>query len=105
MARQIGAWSDQSQKVRAKLSQHQQTVQRAAAAGATATESGWQDDFDPLQMDTYGELYGFAQEMLELMAQMGEGMRDLTLLSQVAGRSQHQQHATANQHPDVKRLR
>jgi two-component system, chemotaxis family, sensor histidine kinase and response regulator PixL len=91
VARQIGAWSDQSQKVRAKLSQHQQTVQRAAATGATATASGWQDDFDPLQMDTYGELYGFAQEMLELMAQMGEGMRDMTLLSQVAGRSQHQQ--------------
>jgi two-component system, chemotaxis family, sensor histidine kinase and response regulator PixL len=91
VARQIGAWSDQSQKVRAKLSQHQQTVQRAAAVGATATESAWQDDFDPLQMDTYGELYGFAQEMLELMAQMGEGMRDMTLLSQVAGRSQHQQ--------------
>jgi two-component system, chemotaxis family, sensor histidine kinase and response regulator PixL len=91
VARQIGAWSDQSQKVRAKLSQHQQTVQRAAVAPAAATESGWQDDFDPLQMDTYGELYGFAQEMLELMAQMGEGMRDLTLLSQVAGRSQHQQ--------------
>ncbi len=95
VARQIGAWSDQSQKVRAKLSQHQPTVQRAAAtgmtAGAMATESGWQADFDPLQMDTYGELYGFAQEMLELMAQMGEGMRDMTLLSQVAGRSQHQQ--------------
>ncbi len=91
VARQIGAWSDQSQKVRAKLSQHQQTVQRAATTGALATASGGQADFDPLQMDTYGELYGFAQEMLELMAQMGEGMRDMTLLSQVAGRSQHQQ--------------
>ncbi len=101
VARQIGAWSDQSQKVRAKLSQPQPTVQRAAATGgmaaALAKASGWQDDFDPLQMDTYGELYGFAQEMLELMAQMGEGMRDMTLLSQVAGRSQHQQQQVLKQ--------
>jgi two-component system, chemotaxis family, sensor histidine kinase and response regulator PixL len=92
VARQISVWSDQSQKVRAKLTQHQQIVQRAASEG-----TGWQDDFDPLQMDTYGELYSFAQEMLDLMAQMGEGMRDLTQLSQVAGRSQHQQQGMLKQ--------
>jgi two-component system, chemotaxis family, sensor histidine kinase and response regulator PixL len=92
VARQIGVWSDQSQKVRAKLTQDQQTVQRAVNAG-----SGWHDDFDPLQMDTYGELYGFAQEMLELMAQMGEGMRDLTQLSQLVGHSQHQQQGILKQ--------
>jgi two-component system, chemotaxis family, sensor histidine kinase and response regulator PixL len=90
VARQIGAWSDRSQQVRAKLTQ--QAASRPTASRPTAGSSpNWQDDFDPLQMDTYGELYGFAQEMLELMAQMGEGMRDLSQLSQGATRSQHQQ--------------
>jgi two-component system, chemotaxis family, sensor histidine kinase and response regulator PixL len=102
VARQIGVWSDQSQKVQAKLSQHPSIGPRTAAAvtiGSSSADSsaGWQDNFDPLQMDTYGELYGFAQEMLELMAQMGEGMRDLTQLSQVAGRSQHQQQGILKQ--------
>ncbi|NJN48786.1 MAG: hybrid sensor histidine kinase/response regulator, partial [Alkalinema sp. RL_2_19] len=92
VARQIGAWSDQSQKLRAKLSQQQVAAQRAAQTGAS-----WQDDFDPLQMDTYGELYGFAQELLELMAQMDEGMRDITQISQQAVRSQQRQQQTLKQ--------
>ncbi|MBE9029983.1 response regulator [filamentous cyanobacterium LEGE 11480] len=93
IARQIGTWSDQSQKQRANLKQQQQQVVQPAAS----TDSTWQDDFDPLQMDTYGELYGFAQEMLELMAQIGEGMRDISQISQQAVSSQQKQQQTLKQ--------
>lgn len=39
-------------------------------------------DFDPLQMDSYNRLYGVIQEALEEIAQMDEGMRDMTVLMQ-----------------------
>ncbi|MFM2430425.1 MAG: hypothetical protein RLZZ511_1638 [Cyanobacteriota bacterium] len=96
VAKQIGNWSDQSQKLRAKLTRQQAAAAQAPATPAPATPvqslgNSWEADFDPLQMDTYSELYGFAQEMLELMAQMGEGMTDINQLSQQAVRSQTQQ--------------
>lgn len=87
IARQIGAWSDQSQKLRATLDRQQSAVAQTGAP----VENSWQADFDPLQMDAYGELYGFAQELLEMMAQIGEGMHDIDQLSQQAVRSQQQQ--------------
>ncbi len=87
IARQIGAWSDQSQKIRATIDQQQSVVAQAGAP----LENSWQADFDPLQMDAYGELYGFAQELLEMVAQIGEGMHDINQLSHQAVRSQQQQ--------------
>lgn len=84
IARQIRHWSDRSQKMWAKLDQQQQMVQAAALPS-------WQVEFDPLQMDSYGELDRFAQEMLELMAQIGEGVNDVNQISQQSLRSQQQQ--------------
>ncbi len=45
-------------------------------------------DFDPLQMDSYSRLHSVIQEALEEIAQMDEGMRDMTALMQQTQQTQ-----------------
>ena len=45
-------------------------------------------DFDPLLMDSYSHLHSFIQEALEDIAQMDEGMRDMTILMQQTQQTQ-----------------
>jgi chemotaxis family two-component system sensor histidine kinase/response regulator PixL len=45
-------------------------------------------DFDPLQMDSYNRLYSVIQEALEEIAQMDEGMRDMSILMQQTHQTQ-----------------
>ncbi|NMF60122.1 hybrid sensor histidine kinase/response regulator [Pseudanabaena yagii] len=45
-------------------------------------------DFDPLQMDSYNRLYSVIQEALEEIAQMDEGMRDMSILMQQTQQTQ-----------------
>ncbi|MFM7887653.1 MAG: response regulator [Pseudanabaena sp.] len=45
-------------------------------------------DFDPLQMDSYNHLYSVIQEAIEEIAQMDEGMRDMTILMQQTQQTQ-----------------
>jgi two-component system, chemotaxis family, sensor histidine kinase and response regulator PixL len=45
-------------------------------------------DFDPLLMDSYSHLHSFIQEALEDIAQMDEGMRDMTVLMQQTQQTQ-----------------
>jgi two-component system, chemotaxis family, sensor histidine kinase and response regulator PixL len=93
VAKQIGQWSDQTQKEYAKLSDRRDSLSpnqgRSNVESLLAEALG--EDFDPLQMDSYSELYEQAQEMLELIAQMNEGMRDITAITHQAQQNQRQQ--------------
>jgi two-component system, chemotaxis family, sensor histidine kinase and response regulator PixL len=55
------------------------------------------DEFDPLQMDSYSVLYTTVQDALEEMAQMGETMRDMTLITQQAQNNQRKKQQTLKQ--------
>jgi two-component system, chemotaxis family, sensor histidine kinase and response regulator PixL len=55
------------------------------------------DSFDPLLMDSYSYVYTVVQESLEEIAQMGETMRDMALLTQQAQQTQRQKQQTLRQ--------
>jgi two-component system, chemotaxis family, sensor histidine kinase and response regulator PixL len=55
------------------------------------------DSFDPLLMDSYSYVYTVVQESLEEIAQMGETMRDMTLLTQQSQQTQRQKQQTLKQ--------
>ena len=54
-------------------------------------------DFDSLQMDSYSRLYTMLQEALEEIAQMGESIGDITLLSQQSQHIQRKKQQTLKQ--------
>jgi two-component system, chemotaxis family, sensor histidine kinase and response regulator PixL len=54
-------------------------------------------DFDSLQMDSYGRLYTMLQEALEEIAQMGESIGDITHLSQQSQQIQRKKQQTLKQ--------
>ncbi|MGB8702454.1 MAG: ATP-binding protein, partial [Thermosynechococcaceae cyanobacterium] len=54
-------------------------------------------EFDPLQMDSYSVLYTLMQDALEEIAQMGETMGDMTLLTQQAQQNQRRKQQTLKQ--------
>ncbi len=54
-------------------------------------------DFDPLQMDSYSGLYTLLQEALEEIAQMGESIGDMTLITQNAQQIQRKKQQTLKQ--------
>jgi two-component system, chemotaxis family, sensor histidine kinase and response regulator PixL len=95
VAKQIGGWSDRSQKESAQLNDRRQAWNQLRTADPESLlETSLLQDLDPLQMDSYNGLYTLAQEMLELIAQMNEGMRDVSVISQQAQQSQRQQQQT-----------
>ncbi|WP_019502439.1 hybrid sensor histidine kinase/response regulator [Pseudanabaena sp. PCC 6802] len=55
------------------------------------------DSFDPLLMDSYSYVYTVVQESLEEIAQMGETMRDMALLTQQSQQTQRQKQQTLKQ--------
>jgi two-component system, chemotaxis family, sensor histidine kinase and response regulator PixL len=46
-----------------------------------AVENDLEQQFDPLELDRYGQLHGIAQETIEQLAQIEEQIEDLTLFS------------------------
>jgi chemotaxis family two-component system sensor histidine kinase/response regulator PixL len=54
-------------------------------------------DFDSLQMDSYSHLYTLAQTTVEEIAQIGEAMRDMTLLTQQSQQTFKQKQQTLKQ--------
>jgi chemotaxis family two-component system sensor histidine kinase/response regulator PixL len=52
------------------------------------------ESFDPLLMDSYSYVYTVVQESLEEIAQMGETMRDMTLLTQQTQQTQYRKQQT-----------
>ncbi len=54
-------------------------------------------DFDPLQMDSYSRLHNVIQEALEEIAQMDEGMSDMTILMQQTQQTQRRKQQVLKQ--------
>ncbi|MEN9279650.1 MAG: Hpt domain-containing protein, partial [Gloeomargarita sp. DG_1_4_bins_134] len=54
-------------------------------------------EFDPLQMDSYNQLYTWVQTVIEEMAQVGEVMRDMGLITQQAQENLRKKQQTLKQ--------
>lgn len=100
ISHELEIWTDRSQNDRARLQAEQtgmSSVQSPIAA--IGLETAWETsvDFDPLQMDTYSDLYTLVQETMEEIAQLGEAMRDMSLLTQQSQQIQRQKQQTLKQ--------
>ncbi|MBE9009031.1 Hpt domain-containing protein, partial [Pseudanabaenaceae cyanobacterium LEGE 13415] len=81
-------WTDYNQRCSVRW---QSGLNHSAQHGAFNTQ------FDPLQMDSYNRLHLIAQEMIEETAQLGEAIRDITLISQQGQQLQRQKQRTLKQ--------
>jgi two-component system, chemotaxis family, sensor histidine kinase and response regulator PixL len=89
LTRELRNWMDGSQTGRSQIS---------AAPSNPLSESGYVASmFDPLQMDNYSDLSMLMQETVDEVAQIGEAMRDMTLLSHHSQQTQRQKQQTLRQ--------
>ncbi|MBD2187171.1 hybrid sensor histidine kinase/response regulator [Pseudanabaena mucicola] len=99
LSRNLQTWLDQAQKSQVRTqslstgsqksgSNNNEAGDFAIANTPTSNEIDLLADFDPLQMDSYSNLHVFIQEALEDIAQMDEGMRDMTVLMQQTQQTQ-----------------
>jgi two-component system, chemotaxis family, sensor histidine kinase and response regulator PixL len=95
LSKNLQTWMDQSlhADVRGQLS----SLNRSSNPGIQAPEIDSLQDFDSLQMDSYGRLYTMLQEALEEIAQMGESIGDITLISQQSQQIQRKKQQTLKQ--------
>ncbi|MCU0548966.1 MAG: hybrid sensor histidine kinase/response regulator [Leptolyngbya sp. Prado105] len=92
IARDLQDWTDYHQRSTVKW--------QASARASTMTQSFGQLDhssFDPLQMDSYNRLCIMAQEVIEEIAQLGESVRDIALITQQGQQLQRQKQRTLKQ--------
>jgi chemotaxis family two-component system sensor histidine kinase/response regulator PixL len=80
-------WTDLSQSAQAHLPTLQPSTTslsdlRSHSSMDSAAALLPLNDFDPLQMDSYNHLHSLVQETIEEIAQLGEAMRDMSLLTQ-----------------------
>jgi chemotaxis family two-component system sensor histidine kinase/response regulator PixL len=94
LSKNLQLWMDESLK--AGIGGQQQPAAPLAPRLAS-TELEAMADFDPLQMDSYSALYLMVQDALEEIAQMGETMRDMTLITQQAQANQRKKQQTLKQ--------
>jgi two-component system, chemotaxis family, sensor histidine kinase and response regulator PixL len=100
-------WNDRSHNAKANLTSRyeEQKNERNAPplrSPYSITDPGLtsayaQAEFDPLQMDSYSHLYTIMQEVMEEIAQLGESMRDMTLISQQTSQAQRKKQQTLKQ--------
>ena len=110
LTKKFEAWMDQSQ--RTEVRGHQvaaataapQHLNRSAGTLATATLVAASDaagsitlNFDPLQMDSYSDLYTVIQAGVEETLQMAETIRDITMITQQAQQTQRKKQQTLKQ--------
>ncbi len=92
IAKELEKWVDTSQrsKVSSQKSEFQDRLPAASSLAMPATNSALTelDSFDPLLMDSYSYVYTVVQEAVEEIAQMGETMQDMSLLTQQAQQAQ-----------------
>lgn len=100
ISHELETWTDRSQNERARLQAEQTGIRSVKpSVSAIGLETSWETtvDFDPLQMDTYSDLYTLVQETMEEIAQLGEAMRDMSLLTQQSQQIQRQKQQTLKQ--------
>jgi two-component system, chemotaxis family, sensor histidine kinase and response regulator PixL len=92
LSKNLQTWLDKAQ--RSQVRTQEITVDSSAPETYAANEisasinTNLLADFDPLLMDSYSHLHSFIQEALEDIAQMDEGMRDMTVLMQQTQQTQ-----------------
>ncbi|MBE9029288.1 response regulator [filamentous cyanobacterium LEGE 11480] len=86
LTRELRGYVDGSQTMHSQL---EQSVRAAGVANAEMIS-----EFDPLQMDNYSDLSVLMQETIDEIAQIGEAMRDMTLLTRNAQKTQRHKQQT-----------
>jgi len=81
LSKNLQTWLDKAQRSQVKT-QDDSLINSTNLSLSSASASSLLADFDPLQMDSYNRLHSVIQEALEEIAQMDEGMRDMTILMQ-----------------------
>jgi two-component system, chemotaxis family, sensor histidine kinase and response regulator PixL len=94
LSKNLQNWMDESLK--AGIGKKQSSVSHPEANGLGMGIDGLAD-FDPLLMDSYSALYMMVQDGLEEIAQMGETMGDMTLITQQAQTNQRKKQQTLKQ--------
>ncbi|HEY9825379.1 MAG TPA: response regulator [Stenomitos sp.] len=94
ISKSLQTWMDQSLK--SDASQHP-FLQPASQPSQQSSDLATLADFDPLLMDSYSNLYTIVQEALEEIAQMGESVGDMTLITQQAQQIQRKKNQTLKQ--------
>jgi two-component system, chemotaxis family, sensor histidine kinase and response regulator PixL len=104
IAKELEKWADNSQrsKVRSQNSESYDRVIPTASISLPTlpgTSSALTElaGFDPLLMDSYSYVYTVVQEAVEEIAQMGETMQDMSLLTQQAQQAQINKQQTLKQ--------
>jgi two-component system, chemotaxis family, sensor histidine kinase and response regulator PixL len=87
LTRELRTYLDGSQTARSHMPQTSSTT-------AIAQQSSLASEFDPLQMDNYSDLSVVMQETIDEIAQIGEAMRDMTLLTRNAQQTQRHKQQT-----------
>jgi two-component system, chemotaxis family, sensor histidine kinase and response regulator PixL len=88
LTKELRTWMDGSQTARSQLTSH-------SLINSDLSELSSQ--FDPLQMDDYSDLSMLMQETIDEIAQVGEAMRDMTMLTHQSQQTQRQKQQTLRQ--------
>ncbi len=94
LSKNLQTWMDESLK--SGIGKKQSSASHPETNGLGMGLDGLAD-FDPLLMDTYSALYMMVQDGLEEIAQMGETMGDMTLITQQAQTNQRKKQQTLKQ--------
>ncbi|MCG9889590.1 MAG: hybrid sensor histidine kinase/response regulator [Thermosynechococcaceae cyanobacterium MS004] len=95
LSKNLQTWMDQS--LQSDVSSQFSDVTRRSFQGTQNPDLASLADFDPLQMDSYSGLYTMLQEALEEIAQMGETIGDISLLTQQSQQIQRKKQQTLKQ--------
>jgi two-component system, chemotaxis family, sensor histidine kinase and response regulator PixL len=87
LTRELRTYLDGSQTAHSHMPQTSSTA-------SIAQPSNLVSEFDPLQMDNYSDLSVVMQETIDEIAQIGEAMRDMTLLTRNAQQTQRHKQQT-----------
>lgn len=94
IAKDLQDWADYDQRLSARL---QTSSIHAEVALSVPSGQNAAPLFDPLQLDSYNRLSVLTQSVIEEIAQLGESVRDLTLITQQVQSLQRQKQRTLKQ--------
>ncbi len=95
LSKSLQTWLDKAQRSQVRAPEISSFLSNLSTN--LSTSANLLADFDPLQMDSYNHLYNVIQESLEEIAQIDEGMRDMTVLMQQTQQTQRRKHQILKQ--------
>jgi two-component system, chemotaxis family, sensor histidine kinase and response regulator PixL len=97
MLQRVGRFDHLTRELRTYLDGSQTAhshMPKTSSSTTIAAQSNLVSEFDPLQMDNYSDLSVVMQETIDEIAQIGEAMRDMTLLTRNAQQTQRHKQQT-----------